>query len=277
LAAAALTVIGTGVYLLSRSGSGRVPDMPAVAVDDEQLAFALKRLKDRAALPVEADYAERVTGAYYQLNRAESGVDSVDGLNRLMAQFEQTTGIPSTARKERYLLLGDRLAVAFEVRLQKLLAAASQKGLSRLIKSGAPEYLSVVEISGSFVSTMARMNTLREDGTLTVPSYIPQIVFRRRWRMLGGLPYRYQFLPVESLVDSYYLLRWSSPTLVDERVRAAARVKRFVPAFDEILARAIVYHEGGETKKAIALLEAHRTRKANRDVLEQFLRFLKNR
>jgi len=248
-----------------------------VAVDDEQLAFALKRLKDRAALPVEADYAERVTGAYYQLNRAESGVDSVDGLNRLMAQFEQTTGIPSTARKERYLLLGDRLAVAFEVRLQKLLAAASQKGLSRLIKSGAPEYLSVVEISGSFVSTMARMNTLREDGTLTVPSYIPQIVFRRRWRMLGGLPYRYQFLPVESLVDSYYLLRWSSPTLVDERVRAAARVKRFVPAFDEILARAIVYHEGGETKKAIALLEAHRTRKANRDVLEQFLRFLKNR
>jgi tetratricopeptide (TPR) repeat protein len=276
--AAALTILLlTAVYRFAQPHNGSVPSMPSLNINQNELKDAVDRLHKRAdSVKKLNSYQASTLEAFFKLNMVEISSKDPQTVIAAQAGFEQQTQIPATAKKERYLLLGDYVAVKFEKALKKVLLRAENEGLKKIINLEDADYANLVKLSGSFLVSLIQRGAVAEDGKLLIPDYMPQIIFRRRWRMLGGLPYRYNFLEVEALVDNYYLLMQTEPSLVDKRLKAVKRVKQLTPDFDYILARAIVYYEGKERQRAIEVLKSAIDSDADNFTAQQFLRFLKN-
>ena len=269
-------MIFTAVFYVARPKHGAVPTMPEVAIDPTQIDFAVKRIRARARTVSFSEYHHMLRDAYQDLNLAE--VEGVDGkeLMRLRQNFVEKTEIGQTARKERYLLMGDYLAVQFEKVLSDVLKDIGNKGLQPVLASQSANYRKLISISGNFLKEGIRSGLIGTDGQMHDASFVPQILFRKRWRMLGEMPYRYQFLPIESLVDAAYQLRFGNPAHPDSRLRAVQRIHRAVPDFNHLLASALVHYEAKEAERAKAVLARGLQKEPENFDMNQFLLFLTN-
>ena len=273
-----LFLIAFIVFKFARPSKGAVPAMPALKINTDKLNVAIKRFKTRAQSIKELNsYQESTLQSFYKLNISEIKIKDPKILGAIQLGFEQQAGISSTGEKEKFLLLGDYAAMQFDNQLKQFLKRAGTTGVNRLIKQKDKLYLKLIKTGGNFITAFINSGVLSDNGELLVPDYIPQIVFRRRWRMLGGLPYRYNFLEIEALVDNYYLLTHTDHRFVDKRLRALNYIKKASPDYDDDIAKAIVYYEGKETKRAIAVLKDVVSADNTNFKAVQFLRFLKNR
>ncbi|MBN2803395.1 MAG: hypothetical protein JXR91_09895 [Deltaproteobacteria bacterium] len=273
-----LVAIGSAalVYYLSRSSRSTRPEVPAVKIDKNSLDIALKRFNERAKSVHELDsYQKNVMTVFKKLNLEEITSKDIKDILSTKSVFEQATQIGSTGNKERYILLGDWAAYQFNELLFIFLNKCKKHGgVSALIKNGDSDYGRLVESGGNFIVNLIKQKALLDTGELLVPDYIPQIVFRRRWRMLGGLPDRYEFMEIEALADNYYLLTHTDDMLVDRRLHAVKMIKRYYPEYDEIFARAVVYYEGKETERSKAVLKRLDPKRLESNDIKQFLNLL---
>ena len=264
------------VFYVARPKHGALPAMPEIAIDAALIDFAVKRVQTRAQTVSLTEYHKSLRDAYQALNVAE--VEGVDGkeLMRLRQNFVEKTEIGQTARKERYLLMGDYLAVQFEKILFDVLEDIQNKGLQQVLNSKSANYRKLISISGNFLKEGIRSGLIDADGQMHDASFVPQILFRKRWRMLGEIPYRYQFLPIESLVDAAYQLRFGNPANPELRLKAVQRIQRAVPDFNHLLASALVYYEAKEAERAKAVLARGLQKEPEDFAMNQFLLFLTN-
>lgn len=273
---ASLIALFALVFYWASPKGGALASMPIAKVDSAKLDFALRRLKKRAnSLSMESYHQELLT-AYQSLNLAEvQQRDSVQ-INRLTAIFLDRTRIAQTAKKERYILFGDYLAFSFEKQLIKVLTHAQKKGMKAVLQQKDESYEKLIALSGNFLLNMYRSGMITERGELSVEKHVPQILFRKRWRVLGGLPFRYQFLEIESFIDAKYMLEHASSFAVDDRLTAIKRIAKMDLNFDSTIATALVYYESKEMARAIGVLKNANKDRPDDFTLNEFLLFLTN-
>ena len=264
------------VYFGASSGKGALPPMPEVPVDAAQMAFAVERLERRAKSVKLDNWHKELIDAFEKLNIAEAQKQNGKTIAGLHQIFLNKSGIPQTAQKARYLLLGDYLAVRFEAMFKQVLAEIGKQGVAQAMMAQSTAYQELVKLSGNFLQDSIHMGLVRPDGTLRVAPYVPQILFRKRWRALGEIPFRYRFLEIESLADSIYQLNFGSRDALDMRLRAIRRIQKAVPDYDDVTAKALVYYEAKETAHAIEILKNALKAQPDNFTMNQFLLFLSN-
>ncbi|MBN2528525.1 MAG: hypothetical protein JXR76_19205 [Deltaproteobacteria bacterium] len=269
-----LIVVFLSIYFLSTPRQGALPVMPEVSINDSQIDFAVRRFRERAGSVELESYHNELTAVFKKLNLAEAENSDNDTIAHIQALFLEKTLISQTAQKERYLLTGDYLALAFENTLNRVLGEIRQKGLARAMGDGSAAYRELVALSGNFLKKSIENGMIRQDGQQQVPSYLPEILFRKRWRILGELPHLYQFLEIESMADAAYTLKYGNPVDVDRRLRAVRRIQQSIPGFDYRLATALIYFEGGETERAKAVVTAALKDDPDNFTMNEFLLFL---
>ncbi|MBN2716941.1 MAG: hypothetical protein JXX14_13900 [Deltaproteobacteria bacterium] len=265
-----------GIFFLASPRNGALPPMPEVKIDRTQMAFAVNRFKKRAGAVTVERWQQNLINAYKKLNIAEARFDDAKTIEFLHRIFVEKSEIPQTAQKERYLLLGDYLALKFEGQLQKVLTDVQRMGLERVTAERNHNYQELIALSGNFFKESVQIGLIRPDGQLRVAPYVPQILFRKRWRVLGELPFRYQFLEIESLADAAYQLRFGKPSAMEMRLRAIAQIRRLDPDFNHQIASALVYYEGQESNRAIDVLKRALVKTPDNFTMNQFLLFLSN-
>ena len=260
LALAVLLAMGLAllIFFLARNAQDPTPSMPEPTIDIAQRDAALKRLQQRAGQHQDDDYSRALTEAYFALNAAETQQPAAppERIAELMNAFQERGLVPSTGQTDRFFRVGDSLAVAFEQALHRVLALAKTQGLSAVIQANGPEIQGLYKLSGSFFAHFLRRGIVAEDGTLSVDGAVPQILFRRRWRVLGGTAHRQDFLEIESLIDLNFVLHHTAPTQSALRLAAIRRIQGIDTNFDAELARALVLHEAGRIEEAHAIAAA---------------------
>jgi hypothetical protein len=268
---------GTVVFFAASRKHGDIPPMPSVNIHADDIAFARNRLKKRAAGIVITDYHKTLFNLFYKLNIAEESENSSANLPALMREFEKKTQIGATAKKERYLLAGDYMTVQFKKALDKVFNEAASQGLNSVISNRTKAYQNFVKVGGTFLKKFINKGLVQNNGKLNVLPDVPEILFKRRWRVLGGLPYRYKFLKVETLIDMQFVLKNSDKTDIKKRLNAVKRIKQFDSDFDEVISTALIYFEGKNRKKALAVLK-NAEKKGRSDLrIESFIEYLKKK
>lgn len=273
---ASLIVVFLSVYFLAKPTGGFVPAMPNVTIDNARISFSVKRLKKRAASVKLESYHRELLAAFQAFNNAEAGGKDEKEIEALRLVFVDRTMIAQTAQKERYLLLGDFLAVQFEKHLFAVLKELRQMGLGEVTGRRSEDYRKLVALSGNFLANSVRIGLISKRGELNTEKYVPQILFRKRWRILGDIPFRLHFLQIESLVDAVYMLQFGNAANTSQRLEAVKRIEKQDDSFDSAIAKGLVLYQGRETKRAKLVLEKAKKQRPNDFVINEFLLFLSN-
>ncbi|MBN2339945.1 MAG: hypothetical protein JXX29_05360, partial [Deltaproteobacteria bacterium] len=168
------------------------------------------------------------------------------------------------------------LAKQFETELFQVLESAHAQGMEQVMHAKPDAYRKLIKLSGSFLQNSLRVGLISKDGTLHAERYVPQLLFRKRWRMLGDLPFLYQFLDIEAVADAAYQLQFGNPRNVDIRLKAAERVGEQDSRFDVDVAKALVLYQGKESKRALLYLENVLKNRPDDFVINEFHLFLSN-
>jgi hypothetical protein len=112
---------------------------------------------------------------------------------------------------------------------------------------------------------------------LRVPAVTPVVLFKSRWRLLARLGPEEGFTPLERRARLDFVIAFSSPEAPERRLTAAVDLKRLDPSYDDVLARAVILHEAGQDREALALLEKSRQAGREDPVLRAFVRVLEPR
>jgi len=243
------------VYFLTRR-TGDVPDLPRPQFDADQVEQATADLAKRAAEVSLTDDERALIGMLEDLNRAETaeptGPESAVQVEGMVKAVGEVARARAARNLQRYLRLGDSLAIDFGEALGALLTEARGDGLERAMRSDAGD--EIRRLGGSFASRAIERGLLTEDGAIDGSVLLPHVLFRVRWRALAGLDRREGLAAVEWLAHMDFVLTFSRPSSVEARLQAIDEIVKTQPEFDALLARAIVYHEAGMDDEALSLL-----------------------
>ena len=164
----------------------------------------------------------------------------------------------------------------FESRLNQVLAEIREQGLEKAMAARSDAHSELLALSGNFLKNSMEIGLIKPNGELQCAPYIPQILFRKRWRVLGELPFRYLFLETESLADAAYQLEFGNSAAVETRLKAIRRIRKQAPDFDYATASALVYYHGGEKARALEVVKSALKRQPDNFAMNQFLLFLSN-
>jgi hypothetical protein len=248
------------VFLLTRAGAGEAPPMPRASFPAEEARSAVESLRARAAAcrPEQPDgELERLLA---DLGRLEAGVDPGphrgEEVARAMKAFSEVAQGRVAQDREHYLGLGDRLAERFGRAVDRLLEAARREGLARARAADRETVDEIERLGGSFLSRAVERGVIGEDGSLGGPAFLPEVLFLTRWRALAGLDRELALTPLERRAHLGFLAAFSSPAAVSLRLEAVQALGALDPAYDALLARAVVLHEAGRDVEAHAVLMA---------------------
>jgi hypothetical protein len=263
------------VYLLARRG-GEVPDLPRPRFADAEVSEALRELAARAARATVTDDERALIGMIEELNLAETaeqvGPETAVQVEGMVKAVGEVARARAARNLERYLRLGDSLALEFDGALEAVLAGARREGLVRAMRSEAGAELK--RIGGSFAARAVERGVITDSGEIDGPQLLPSVLFRVRWRALAGVDRREGLAPVEWLAHMDFVLAFSKPSSVEARLQAIGEISRLQPEFDALLARAVVLHEAGRDGDARALLDEAIDRGRSDESVADFVRSL---
>jgi tetratricopeptide (TPR) repeat protein len=279
LAAAALAflLVAGLAYLLTRSGAGELPPMPRASFPPGEAKGALDGLARRAA-GYRSSEPERNLERLADLGRIETGrepdPDRGEHVALAMKAFSEAAQSSAAADPGHYLGFGDHLAGRFGQAVSRFLEAARRDGLARARIDQRGSLEEIERLGGSFIQRAVERGLLGEDGRLDGPAFLPAVLFLTRWRSLAGQSRVLGLEPVERRAYLDFIVAFSSPDAVALRLEAVESLAALDPAYDAVLARALVLYEGGRADEAHAILMA--AIEAGRDdpAVERFARFL---
>jgi hypothetical protein len=263
------------VFFLARRG-GEIPPLPRPGFDDGEVRRSLEELAARAKEVSITDDERTLLEMFEKLNRAETaepqGPETARQVEGMVKAVGEVALARATRNPERYLRLGDSMAVEFDRALNAVLERARSGGLARALESEAGDDLR--RLGGSFVKRAVERELIDDSGEIDGPAHLAQVLFRVRWRAIAGMDRRRGLSPVEWLAHMDFALTFSRPESVELRLQAIDEIQKLGPGFDALLARAIVLHEAGMSGEALALLdEAIAGGRKDEPVLD-FARFL---
>ncbi len=245
---AVLLVVGVYYFVSSK---GRIPSLPRVhlTADDQNQAIEelLSRIKDYKPTTEEKELALLLT----RIHRLET-TQKDDGakLPEVLKLFNEAASDVIRKDKKRYLLLGDFLAFEFAKALENLLTLVRRDGFSMM---NARDNKKVEEIKikgGSFLTRARRRGVIGDKGQLHVPKITPQVLFRIRWRHMGGLAIEEGLNSQEKLAYFDFVVAFTDPLSLKRRLGAIKHLKEIDNSYDDLIARAIVLHESGSDRDA---------------------------
>jgi hypothetical protein len=147
-------------------------------------------------------------------------------------------------------LLGDHLAFDFGQALENLLSIAQRDGFDA-VRVNNKRIIEEIEIKGgSFLSRARGRGVIDDKGKLYVPRITPQVLFRIRWRHLGGLPIEEDLNPAELKAYFGFVVAFANPLSMKKRLGAIKRLKEMDDSYDDLIARAIVLHQSANDQDA---------------------------
>jgi hypothetical protein len=251
---AAVFLIVAVYYVVSSEGS--IPGLPRIQLTDDNqdrvTADLLSRIKGYEPNSVEKELALQLVG----IHRLETA-QNVEGakLDEALKLFGRKASSIIHKDKKRYLLLGDYLAFDFAQALEKCLLIARRDGFDAM---GASQRKKIEEIEvkgGSFLNRALRRGVIGDKGQLYVPRITPQVLFRIRWRHMGGLDIQEDLSSVERKAYFDFIVAFTNPLSVKRRLGAIKQLKEMDDSYDDLTARAIILHESGSDQYAYKVLK----------------------
>lgn len=249
--------VASSIYLLAKPEPSRVPSMPRAVIGDRDVAAAMSALEDRARgfVPRGAD-EERVERLFLEINRAELA-DASGGGERGKGAREEFRRFASAVRMsdhERFLRMGEHLALQFHDALADVLEEARSGGLDEVLAAGGERVQRLRDLGGNFMRLEER-GLFARDGAMNASPLLPQVLFRKRWCALAGARGMEEFDGTEQRVMNDFVIAFSAPEALDNRLAAIERLEEAEPGFDGVIARALVFHQAGSDEGARGVLE----------------------
>jgi hypothetical protein len=280
LALAGVAIFGgmvAGVYFLARREPPPVPPMPRAAVPEEEVARALSELEQRTGAFTPDERERELVRIMERLNSAESGVAGAgkgrDEAKALMDEFKDRAAEVIAADEGRFLRLGELGAMEFHDALAGVLREARLRGLDAALADGGEKAARLRRAGGTFMR-LAERGLFGRDGTMSASPLLPEVLFRRRWCALAGRPGAEGLSEAERKVSLDFVVAFGDPGDVMTRVRAVDELAALDPGYDADVARALVYHQGGQAQRAIQVLEKAAAARPGDAVVAGFLGFL---
>ncbi|MDD5308736.1 MAG: hypothetical protein PHU25_15570 [Deltaproteobacteria bacterium] len=276
VAGLAFVVAATAVYVFARNLTGVVPALPRPAFDEKEVRAAMEGF-DKGDAAFEASPEEQVLADLLErIHMAETDASALANRGTIAALVEEfgDKARQSVARgKERFLALGDHLAARFGREFTRFSAVAAASGVAAWGKKSR-EAEALRRAGGAFLERSVERGLVDASGRLRAPALTPVVLFKSRWRLLAGLHPDEGFTPLERKARLDFVAAFSSPDGPERRLAAAIELKRLDPAYDDVLARAVILHEAAQDRAALDLLE--KAGEAGRDdpVLRSFARAL---
>ena len=238
---AVLLVVGVYYFV---SSQGRIPSLPRVHLTAEGQHQAIEELRARIN-GFEPNAEEKELALLLtRIHRLET-TGNAEKLPQALTLFNETASEVIGRDPSRYLLLGDFLAFEFAKSFENLLSIAQRDSFS-MIRGDDRKLVEEIEIKGgSFLTHARRRGVIGDHGQLHVPKITPQVLFRIRWRHMGGLDIKQDLNLVEKLAYFDFVVAFTDPVSPTRRLEAIGQLKELDNSYDDLIARAIVLHESG--------------------------------
>ena len=112
---------------------------------------------------------------------------------------------------ERFVLLGERLALEFSDALDDVLSIARRQGLQKTLEQGGERAERLVHAGGGFVTMSVARGLITDDGELHASRLLPQVLFRRKWCAMAGHEKHARLSETEELVNLDFLVAFGGP------------------------------------------------------------------
>jgi hypothetical protein len=240
------------------SSQGRIPPMPRATFSAEEEAAALKDLKGRihgfAPTDEERDLI-RLLDEVHRTETAEDGPENQAEIRRKIESFRAAASRLSGMAEERYLLLGDFLAVEFDGALEALLAKIRALSKNDNRAKGVVSFERIERLGGSFFSRCVSRGAITRDGRLLASRLAPEVLFRARWRLLGELRLEIGLSLIEKKAYYDFVAAFTSPHSENQRLAAVGELGGLDKSYDTVIARALVFHQAGKDADAYKHLQ----------------------
>lgn len=250
----ALGLVLGGGALLSALTRAAIPGLPRASFTEAELAAAERALAERTRGFAPSGEEAALMAGLTELHLAETEVGpSAPPAAKLR---EQVTTFTASARalaakdQARYLLLGDVLAAELDRTLRRVLERLGEVGKEEFFAGEGAMQTLAERAGGSFFSRALARGAILSDGRLAMARIAPQVMFRYRWRLTGGLGPEAGFSPTERKACLDFLAAFADPGAVDKRLEAVDRLAEVDRSYDAVIGRAVVLHEAGRDAEA---------------------------
>jgi hypothetical protein len=252
-----LAGLAVAVFFAARGRERPLPEMPRAVFGDAEIGTALASLRSRAERVVPRGDEVRVVADMRALHVAEAaalrGAEPKDRGAALFDAFRKTAAALATADRERYLLVGEKLALELQAALGPLLEAARRDGMPAILSGGGAELRRVVDAGGTFVFKAAERGVIDPRGEIRGARLLPEVLFRKRWCGAVGMAGAERFGGVERRAELDFVAAFT--TDVQQRLRAIDALAAMDRSYDGVVARALVLHGAGRDAEARRILE----------------------
>lgn len=272
---AAITVIGITYRFSAEPPPGRVPAMPQVTIAAQAENVSLTGLKQRTEgfefTAKETQIAEQLEALNLTESATKPPAPAPENLEHLISAMQKKLTSYAQEDLNRFLRLGDVLAMRFHEALMQSLRSPSTASPSR---DAELHLMQAQRYGGSFVQRALDRGVISADGRLRVSHITPQVLFRYRWRHMGGVSKTEGFDRAELKALYDFHARFSLPKALERRLNAVRQLAALDKTYDETLATAVVLYEAGHRQEALETLE--KAKKSGRDdsEIEAFVRRL---
>lgn len=270
--------LAVAIYVLVGK-PGHIPPLPRVTIEEPAQAKVLEDLSRRVSgvelSKAEQEFVDRLYAIHETEAQKKKALAEVNRIDEQIQQFRVEAREFAGRDLEGYLLLGDYLADRFHRSLEELIKRARQEGsLNGPLVQSLPEFAQMAETGGGFLNHALERGVLTVDGRLIALKIAPVVVFRARWRDFARLPLDLGFSDVEKAAYFDFLAAFAEPKALRKRLAAIDEITKLQKSFDGVVARAIVMHEAGQHKEALALVEQTIRRGRDDNVIHSLARAL---
>ncbi len=252
------------------SSRGHIPPFPQVRLDSKESEKSLLDTASRAASFSPKEDELKLISMLEQLHLLETGEEEEEPTRSVETRTEELAAALKQAAKqnqERFLLLGDYLAVRFDSALKALLSQKPSKDETR-----SYAYMRVTLFSGAFYMRAQKSGLIAPDRTLKGSAALPEILFRFRWRLLAGLPGTLELTRFEQKALFDFTARFVDKQDVDRRLKAASKLAELDSTYDAVTAKALIRCEAGQYEQALAILNKATAAGRNDPAFQSFVR-----
>jgi hypothetical protein len=256
LSAAVFVSVLAGTALVTYravSSAGRIPRMPRASLDEKDAEQSILSLTARSADFHPEDEERRLISMLEELHLAECDKEEQApalSVKKRTENLKQALKRKAANNPTRFFALGDFLALRFHAALEALLL---EKPTDKPRRSVA--LTRVILFGGAFYKQALKRSIITPDRKLTVSKALPEILFRYRWRLLGGVAPAQEFTAFEQKALLDFTVRFADKYKVKKRLDAARKLSKQDPLYDAASAEALIYLEAGQKKKALGVLE----------------------
>jgi hypothetical protein len=252
LLVAAVPIMGLVTYKVV-SSKGHIPPFPQPTFKSGEAEKSISDSMLRASSFHPTDDELKLVSMLEQLHLAETGEESEEPTMSVEKRTADLSAALAPAAKKdltRFLALGDFLATRFDSALKDLLSQKPSTGENR-----SYALMRVTLFSGAFYTRALRSGLIAPDHTLNGSSALPEILFRYRWRRMGGLPGTVEFSNFEQKALLDFTVRFTDKQNIDRRLKAASDLAVLDKSYDAPIAKALILLDAGQKERAHKTLE----------------------